>query len=474
MKKLLWIMNKYVGGNKSDLYYPYFLSKTQEELDKRGIQLSFLFFSDLLANNDLIHNKHVFKAEEFNKLNSDDLINEANRIEKEYNFTFKQAYFADIVQTFETQNGRKITVPENEFQDLSFLVPRFLFLENLVKEKNFDVIFSDVSPEAEMEFGRAIGNKLNKIVLKSSEGSALGKTVLLQSLGFGNDRLVEAKMSNFSEKDAEKFCNDFIENQRLPYIRPVKNIPDRSITGRLRNRLIQKDYFFFLSWPFKIFWRRLLKLYYLFERKVLKSTLYDTFDPNTPYLFIGFHLNQESTMVLRAQPYTNQTALVEMISRVLPYNYTLYVRAHPHWPDTYPYSYLAKMKEYPGVKIISDKISVHKIIKNAKAILTYNATTGVESLIYGKPVLSFASNIYKQHPAVDYCGDLFELGKKLAKIINMSVDHKDTLSYIAKMKSVSIHFLLGSDFFLSKEDSVEKAIVFSEFIRKSILWCKTN
>lgn len=465
-------MNKYVGRDKSDEFYPYFLAGTQKELKKKGFELSFVLFSDLLANDEVFKNKIVFKQDENNQLSDDDIEHEAQRIEKEYGFTFKQAYFADILQTFEGQNGRKITVQKKYFKELSFLVPRFLFLENIIVEKNIDVIFSDVSPEVEMEFGRAIGNKLDKIVLKSSEGSALGKTVLLQSLGFGKDRLVEPKMSEFTKGDAEKFCRDFIDNQRLPYIRPLRNMPDRSIKGRLIKRLKDNDYLFFISWPFKFLWNKVLKLYYFIERKVLKPRLYDLFDPNIPYLFIGFHLNQESTMVLRAQPFTNQTVLVEMLSRVLPYNYTLYVRAHPHWPDRYSYSYLSKMKNLPNVKILSHEISVHEIISNSKAILTYNATTGIEALIYGKPVLSFASNIYKEHPAVDYCGDLFHLGEKLTKAITSKVYKEDTLSFISKIKSVSISFLLGSNTFISEQDSKDKAIIFSDFLHKSIDWCK--
>ena len=154
MSKILWILNKYVGSDKSEEFYPHFLSNTQKELEKKGHQLSFVFFSDLLANSEDIRNKCVFRDGEFINLTKEGTDNEAIRIEREYGFTFKQAYFSDIIQVFKGQNNRKITVPEKYFKDLSFLVPRFLFLEQLITSHNFDVIFSDVSPEVEMEFGR--------------------------------------------------------------------------------------------------------------------------------------------------------------------------------------------------------------------------------------------------------------------------------------------------------------------------------
>ena len=474
MSKILWIINKYVGGEKSEEFYPHFLSNTQRELEKKGHELSFVFFSNLLVNNEIISNKFVFKGEEFLSLTKKDIDIEAQRIEKDYEFTFKQAYFSDIIQVFKGQNNRKITVPEKYFKNLSFLVPRFLFLEQLITSHNFDVIFSDVSPEVEMEFGRIIGNKLNKIVLKSGEGTALGKTILRQSFDFGKDQLIEPHLNEYTNEEADIFCKDFKKNERLPYIRSEKNIYSKSFLSIILNRINKKEYTSFIFWPLKVVWRKLILLVYFIERKIFKPLIYDKFDPNVPYLFIGFHLNQESTMVLRAQPYTNQTTLVEMLSRTLPYNHILYVRAHPHWPNRYSYKYLAKMKEFPNVRLISEKISIHEIIKNSRGIITYNATTGIEALIYGKPVLSFASNIYKDHPAVDYCGDLFQLGSKLSKLVNTNVKNSDTISYISKINRISIDFLLGSSFFLSELDSKEKATVFSRFINLSIIWCINN
>ena len=317
-------------------------------------------------------------------------------------------------------------------------------------------------------------NKLKKIVLKTGEGSALGRTIIRRSLNFGKDQLVEPDMNKFGLNEAELFCKDFIKNKRLPYTRPKKNISSKSFVIKIVERIKTKSFTHLVLWPLFFLKRNLISLYLFGERTILKPLIYDKYDPNSSYLFIGFHLNQESTMVLRAQPYTNQTVLVEMLSRTLPFNHFLYVRAHPHWPNRYTYKYLSKLKEFPNVRLLSEKTSIHDIIKNSKGIITYNATTGIESLIYGKPVLSFASNIYKDHPAVDYCGDLFQLGLKLSQLVNRNVKNSDTISYISKINRISIDFLLGSSLFLSELDSNDKALIFSEFLDKSILWCKNN
>ena len=174
-------------------------------------------------------------------------------------------------------------------------------------------------------------------------------------------------------------------------------------------------------------------------------------------------------MALRSMPYVNQTALIEILSRVLPYGYTLYVREHPHWPKTYPYSYLKKCKAYPNVKLLSPNISIHDVLKGSSGVIVYNSNTGVEALMHGKPVLSFASNLYyKLHPAVIHCTNLYGLGKKLSQLINIRVDRDDTLRYLQKMQSVSTNVLMKSETFLSEDDAKEKANQYSQLLIKGI------
>lgn len=471
MASILWIVNKYIVGKKDEKFYPIFLKNIQEELNKKGHQLSFVFFSQSFNESVLSGNNYFYELEKYSDRSFSDLQFEASRIEREYSFTFKQAYFPDIIQT--SKNVRKIDVPEKKLNDLNHLIGRFIFLENLVLSKNFDAIFSDVCPEAEMEFGRAIGHKHQKLVLKSSEGSAFGRTIFLQQFEFGKERLVEAIYNiNFKYDDAVKFCEDYIKNKRAPYTFAQKYSEKYSIKSRLLNRLKKRDFFY----PISYLKRQLFNFYLWGEQTFIKPIIRDKYNPNVPNIFLGFHLNLESTMVLRSMPYVNQTVLIEMISRVLPFGHILYIREHPHWPKTFPARYLFKAKQFPNVRLISDKISIHKIIQNANGILTYNATTGIESLIYGKPVLSFAPNIYyTHHPAVDFCSNLFELGVKLTELINKDVAKEDTYKFIQKIMQVSNELEeIGSYCILSEKDAEYKAIKFSTHLVSAINWCENN
>jgi hypothetical protein len=470
MKKALWILNKYVTGEEGQAYYPYFLMHLQDRLKEKGIELHFVFFSGSMKGSAFGMNNHFYDSAVFNGMSEDEIQDEALRIEQDYAFTFKQAWFPDILQTFGDVRRRKITVPENELNNLEPLVEKFLYLENLVESEKIDVIFSDVSPEAEMEFGRAIGFKYNIPVLKDGGGSFLGRSVLMKHKEFGENHLIEAgNNQDYTLDEAGKFLDDYTKNEGQPsYVAAKKLKSNRTIYERFAAKLkIEKHKIILL--PFKLIYRVFIDLYLWFESAVLKQSLYDCFDPDKPYLFLGFHLNQESTMGLRSMPYVNQTALIEMLSRVLPYGYTLYVREHPHWPKTYPYSFLKKCKAYPNVRLLSPNISIHDILKGSRGVIVYNSNTGVEALMHGKPVLSFASNVYyKLHPAVIHCTNLYGLGKKLSQLINIKVDRDDTLRYLQKMQRASINVLIGSEMFLSEDDAKEKANQYSQFLIKGI------
>ena len=387
MKKVLFILNKHCGLEKTEIFFQEFLTNFQKELINHEIELSYVFFSKNLKGIN-VENKCVYEKEKFIHLTKKDISIEAKRIEKEYKFTFKQSFFPDILQTFKGQDGTVLTPPEFFFNELKPLVTKFLYLEDLIKKNNYDIIFSDVSPEYEMEFGRIIGNKLNKIVLKEYLGAALGNTVILKCNNFGNFEWIEVQGDQkFDLKSTEIFIETFLKFKKDPYTKFFASSPKLSLIDKLKSKSLSSLVFFPLI---------LLKKFHnstlIFFNKILKKVLlYDKLNIQDEYLFFGFQLSIESTVTYKAFPYTNQIALIEMISRVLPYNHFLYVREHPHWPEYYSYKFLKTLKSFPNVKIISPEISIHDILSKSKGVITLKSTTGVEELMHGKHVLSFSS-----------------------------------------------------------------------------------
>jgi len=463
-------MNKYVTGQKDQRYYPEFLNMLHKELHDSGYNLLYLLNSQNLV--DHLDPKLVllYSPSRYDSMSKDQLVAEAERIEHEYSFTLKQAWFPDILQTFKKQNNRQIIVPASDLNNLEPLIKKFLYLEDLISTGEYDFIFSDVSPEVEMEFARAIGVKHGIHVLKSYEGSFLGRSAILKLSKYGKYQFIDAETGpEYTESEAKRFIDDYVNKKQQPsYVGKRKNVELESIyrkIARVVKREKLKSILFPITYVGRFFW--ILAL--MFETKVLKKLIYEEFDPNVPYLFMGFHLNQESTMGLRSLPYVNQVALVEIISRVLPFGYTLYVREHPHWPERFPYSYMKQCTKYPNVRVISPNISIHDILKDAGGVIVYNSNTGIEALLYEKPVLSFSANIYYGlHPSVLHCTDLFDVGELLVKLINTKVSRDDTIEYVKRMLVSTLDMTLGSDTFLSTDDADEKAVRFARFLAKSM------
>jgi hypothetical protein len=465
MKKVLFILNKHCGLEKTEIFYPEFLINFQNELISHDLELSYVFFSENLKDIN-VKNKCIYEKEKFIHLSKKDISIQAKRIEKEYKFTFKQAFFPDILQTFKGQDGTSLLPPKIFFNELKPLVTKFLYLEALIKKNNFDIIFSDVSPEYEMEFGRIIGNKFNKVVLKEALGSALGNSVIIKCNDFGDFKWIEVQGDQkFDLKSTEIFIETFLKFKKDPYKKFFTSSPKLSLIDKLKSKSLSSLVFSPL-----ILLKKFYNLTFIFFNKILKKILlYEKLNIQDEYLFFGFQLSIESTVTYKAFPYTNQIALIEMISRVLPYNHFLYVREHPHWPEYYSYKFLKTLKSFPNIKIISPEISIHDILSKSKGVITLNSTTGIEALIHGKPVLSFSSNLYQgYHSSAITCSNLFELGKKLVELINTDVSQQETISYINRLKNNSLSIGLGSYNFYSNKDSQNKANIFAIYFKNII------
>jgi hypothetical protein len=459
---ILWVLNKYVEGGCLSRYYPDFLKGIEEEVERSGNKIYFIFFSEAMRDKAKTKNNIFYKETRIKNAKS-----VAKRLEKDYEFTFKQAYFAEIIQVSKLQDYRKINLPTREFEKTDYLVGRYLYLEKIIDQMDIDAVFCDQSAEAEMEFARSLCHKKQKIFLRYIE-SFLGRSVFLQQFAFGKERVALPLLDKSINLDyAKNFVDDFVKNDRLPYI------PKPFLKANFREYYLPRLFRFYQYPQFiKI---ALMQPYLYFEDKILKGLIRSKFDEKKPYFYFGFHLPTESTVALRALPFMTQTALIESFSRVLPSGYYLYVREHPSWKTRFPYYRINRLKRMPNVKLISTEIPISKILKHCSGVLTYNATTGIEALMYGKPVLSFAPNVYSGlHPAAEFCTDLYEAGAALAKLADTKVNKIDTYKYIYKLTRSTSDISLAAGTFLSQQDSVQKASKFSRDLLLAIKYCQNN
>jgi len=469
MVKVLFIVNKYVIFRNSQKFYPIFLKHLSDSLKEKNVDLRYVFFREDIENFFAASDDYFYKSN-IVSVNKEDVEKEANRIESAYDFTFKQAYYPEMLQAsqFTKQKDlRAIHLPEDVISDLDHLVDRFNFIENIILNENIDIVISDQSTDAEIEFARAICLKNNKLFFRIWP-DFLGKRSIHQELDFGKDKAVEAVYDpDFDYKKAEAFLDDYLDNERSPYPPAVfyhEPIPFQVRMKRYLNKESFNNFLFFKK-LYGVFRNVVFKLFYCIER-FRKDLLITDYDATQNYFFWGFHKTTEATIAMRGLPYLTQTSLIESISRVLPYGYCLYVREHPVWRDEFKFEHLKKLSELPNVRVISTEVPIHTILRNSKGVITFNATTGIEALMHGKPVLSFSPNLYYPlHPSADYCSDLYELGAKLAKLLTMNVEREDTINYLQKMFQVTNDVPLEAEAFLSRKDAIEKAKKLSRHLK---------
>jgi len=475
MINILYILNKNVVPGGDSKYWPYFLKYLQEDLKKKNINMRFVFLNKDFKKYVFTKNNLWYENKEMGNYDVSELFEEANSIEKKYKFTFKQAYYSEILQksTYSyIRNHRLIHLPENIVSDLSHLVDKFKFVNNIIIDHDFDIVLSDQSVDAEIEFARAICLKETKPFLRIWP-DFLDRRSIFKEGKFGQSDVVEAVIDeHFSYEMAENYLNEYLQKKSASYS-PTVFFSNSSYLDKIRAYL--SDYRLPIITILKMIIMKIIresgKPFYYFEN-IRKNILNDKFDKDKKYLFWGFHLTTEATIGYRGLPYLSQTNLIESISRVLPFGYFLYVREHPSHRNKLQYRHLQKLSKLPNIRIISTKISIHDILKHSRGVITYNATTGIEALMYGKPVLSFAPNVYyKHHPAVDYCTNLYQLGSKLTNLVNTKVKRKDTILYLQKRFQTSNNIPMESMGYLSIEDAKQKAEKLSMHLKKAFDIC---
>jgi hypothetical protein len=476
MINVLFITNKYVSGRGNQKYYPYFLKRLSENLKGKNINLKYVFFSNLFRERVLTKDSFWYNNVRLKKISKKEIEHEAKNIESKYEFTFKQAYFPEMLQASDGhQFNRHIQLPEKIISNLDHLADKFIYLEKVIKDNLFEIIITDQGTDAEMEFARAICLKNKKIFLRI-QPDFMGKRTIHQEYGFCEDKIIEAVYdTEFTFDMAKGFLNDYLNKRGIPYPAPVFYSEKKGFKDKLKNKLSEKGLIGLISAAAATSRRKmengLFNIYLKIERSI-KNLIIDEYDPSRQYVFWGFHLTTEATIALRGLPYLRQISLIESISRVLPFGVYLYVREHPMWRDMFAFKYLYTLSKLPNVRVISTKIPIHTVLENSKGVVTYNATTGIEALMHGKPVLSFSPNVYYGlHTAVDYCDNLYKLGAKLAKLVNTKVDREETVRYLHKMFRISNDVPLEAETFMSKDDAKNKAEKLSRHLATAFQMC---
>jgi hypothetical protein len=124
-------------------------------------------------------------------------------------------------------------------------------------------------------------------------------------------------------------------------------------------------------------------------------------DYKKKYILVALHYQPEETSTPSGLTYTDQYLMIDMLSRLIPNDWLIYVKEHKSQfhplmegqtgRKQYFYTDLQKLE---NVKCVSTNEDVFKLIDNAKAVATLTGTIGFESVVRGTPALVFGNAWY--------------------------------------------------------------------------------
>ncbi len=133
--------------------------------------------------------------------------------------------------------------------------------------------------------------------------------------------------------------------------------------------------------------------------------------PDQPYAFYPLHVDPEESTLVCAPYQTNQSAIIESLSKSLPLGFNLLVKEHPGMIGRRPFGFYRTLSNMPKVILVSPFESPFELIRRAALTCVITGTAGWEAMMLQKPVLVLGEKYpYLQiGQGVAHCTDLFKL-----------------------------------------------------------------
>ena len=174
-----------------------------------------------------------------------------------------------------------------------------------------------------------------------------------------------------------------------------------------------------------------------FKRKKL-LTHYDRLAQNVdlgvPYVFVALQCEPERQTCPAGGVFGNQYLMVDMLSKLVPDDWKIYVKEHVSQFKVYQAAERAKPVEFYNILASMSKVELipltytsFDLIDRAKASATVSGTVGWESVVRGKPTLLFGYSWYRDCKGVFVTHSVEDCKNAIREIHN---DYKINMNYV--------------------------------------------
>ena len=158
-----------------------------------------------------------------------------------------------------------------------------------------------------------------------------------------------------------------------------------------------------------------------------------------PYIFVALQCEPERQACPVGDVFSNQYLMIDMLSKLTPPDWKIYVKEHPSQFKEYQAAERAKSVAFynmiaamPKVDLVSLTYTSFELIEHAKASASVSGTVGWESVVRGKPTLLFGHSWYKDCKGIFACQTIKDCKQAIEKIESGHQINPDEVRCFAK------------------------------------------
>tara|TARA_B100001059_G_C17796625_1_gene563441 strand:- start:307 stop:1803 length:1497 start_codon:yes stop_codon:yes gene_type:complete len=179
---------------------------------------------------------------------------------------------------------------------------------------------------------------------------------------------------------------------------------------------------------------------YWAQRNALKQNL-TVFSPESsgPFAYYPLHVDPEASTMVLAPRYTDQLSLIRTISQSVPIGMKLVVKEHRPMIGRRPASFYSRIARIPGVILVSPDLDSHEMIQTSSIITTITGTTGLESVIIGKPTLVIGDPYYRHiDHGIIHLEDHSSMSEAIAAaLVSKPAEDEDLIQFLGAVNQLS-------------------------------------
>ena len=184
------------------------------------------------------------------------------------------------------------------------------------------------------------------------------------------------------------------------------------------------------------------------RRKLLThyNRLAQDVDLGTPYVFVALQCEPERQTCPAGDVFGNQYLMVDMLSKLIPEGWQVYVKEHVSQFKIYqaaerskPIEFYNMIASMPRVKLVPLSYTSFRLIDGARASATVSGTVGWESVVRGKPTLLFGHSWYKDCKGVFVTHTVENCKRAIKEIQNgYKIDTNEVKCFAQVVESCSV------------------------------------